>query len=266
MKTYYDGSIGEDDNGDEWITLAGIAATDSVWADFDIQWSRMLARRYPIAPYIHMVELLGGRDPFEPHVGWDICKKQELIQDAIILLSHMNKAEVKMVWCSINNSARVRLQHEGISVPPDPHYKCALTCLALTAGIYMRNVSVEEREPLYIFYDRGEKFFTEFKHNWLSGRTHPGEKKNFDNWWDRFENVLDLDLPNHFPLQAADMIAWGHSRALSDKERLFSHLKKWLIDFVPSAAVEITEETMRKQADIWPYLNCATADCVSSSA
>jgi hypothetical protein len=50
MKTYHDGSIGEDDNGDEWITLAAIAATDSVWADVDIQWSRMLARGYPIAP------------------------------------------------------------------------------------------------------------------------------------------------------------------------------------------------------------------------
>jgi hypothetical protein len=64
MKCFWDGSYGESESGDEWITLAGFAAPDAVWAEFDDRWNTMLKERYPIAPYIHMIEMLDGEDPF----------------------------------------------------------------------------------------------------------------------------------------------------------------------------------------------------------
>jgi hypothetical protein len=79
MKAYYDGSTTEDEQGEKWITFAGIAGTDAVWAEFDTRWARMLASRYPVAPYIHLIELLDNNDPFENHVGWCEERNRALI-------------------------------------------------------------------------------------------------------------------------------------------------------------------------------------------
>jgi hypothetical protein len=207
MKAYYDGSTTEDESGEKWITFAGIAGTDAVWAEFDTRWARMLASRYPFAPYIHMIELLDDNDPFENHVGWCEERKRALLQDAVILLSQMNKAGFKMARVSIPESTRLRLETQGVTVPKDPYLHCAVDCVFMTAGMYGLNVEDETQEPLYIFFDRGEKFLGRFKNNHLGNRTRPGLLKTPDNWWDSFADVQDVGLAYHFGLQAADMIA-----------------------------------------------------------
>src|ERR1039458_3865080 len=50
MKCYFDGSEGQDTNGDSWVTLAGLAAPDRSWSGFESAWGGMLHKRYPIAP------------------------------------------------------------------------------------------------------------------------------------------------------------------------------------------------------------------------
>jgi len=189
-----------------------------------------------------MIELLDNKDPFESVVGWNLEKKKKLVADAIVLLSQMNKAEFRMARCSINESARVRLAGQGHPVPGDPLRECAKNCLFVTVGAYMMNTHPGDREPLYLFYDRGEKFFGRFKQNWLASRSRHGRRKDPDNWWDQFADIQDLDLPYHAPLQAADMIAWAHSRTLSDKERPFSHVKTWLEKVIPASTLDITRK------------------------
>jgi hypothetical protein len=158
----------------------------------------------------------------------------------------MNKAEFHMAWSSVNESARLRLQQEGVRRLPESAYlRCASDCVFLTVGTYLRNVPDEHQEPLYVFYDRGENFLGKFKHNYLANRTRPGRPKNHENWFDSFADVQDVDLPYHSGLQAADMVAWAHSRSLSEKERPFSWLKEWLINVVPSSRSEYTEDVMR---------------------
>jgi hypothetical protein len=246
MKAYYDGSLGTDENGDEWITLAAISGTDGIWAEFDERWDRMLKNRYPIAPYIHMIEVLDHKDPFEPITGWDEDRKKALIHDAIVLLSQMDKKGFSMSWSTINESARRRWEQERKEVIADPFAKCAAECSLLAVGGYIRNVPEEKREPVHIFYDRGEPFLGHFKNRWLKGRTKPGKPKptDRDNGWDIFCDVQEIDLPFHFGLQAADMVAWAHSRALREVERPFRYLKEWLLEVVPSQAIENTEETL----------------------
>jgi hypothetical protein len=246
MKAFYDGSFGEDENGDKWITFAGIAATDAAWSEFDRRWSKMLSSRYPIAPYIHMIKVLDDKDPFEPCVGWEYVKKQALIQDAVMLLSQMDKAGFMMAWSSINESARVRLESEGLAgIPKSATLRCASDCFFSTVGSYLLHTPEESQEPLYVLFDRGEAFLGKFKNRYLENRTRPGRPKNPENWFDLFADVQDVDLPYHSGLQAADMVAWAHSRSLSERERPFSWLKELLIRVVPSERVEYTEEVMR---------------------
>jgi len=249
MKVFYDGSEGTDATGDRWITLAGIAATDAVWAEFDERWSKMLHARYPKAPYIHMIELLDNHDPFETVVGWGYEEKRQLVQDAIVLLSQMNKEQFRMAWCSINESERLRFEEQGKDVPSDPYLHCTADCLFLTVGAYIHNVKNEAREPIYVFFDRGEKFLGNFKNNWLRGRTKPGQQIDPENGWDYYRDVQELDLPFHGGLQAADMVAWANSRVLSEQERPFSWLKEWLVKVVPSSGISYAGDRLCKPRD-----------------
>ena len=149
MRTYFDGSVGQDEQGDTFITFAGIAGTDEVWAEFDGKCSRMLASRYPVAPYIHMIELLDNKDPSEEKAGWCFEKKRQLIQDAIVLLSQMDKVGFMTVWSSIRDSLRIRLKNEGRDVPDDPYLHCAAHCMYFTVAKYLLSVSQPLKEPLY---------------------------------------------------------------------------------------------------------------------
>jgi hypothetical protein len=261
MKAYYDGSVGIDENGDEWITLGAIAGTDEVWAEFDQKWDKMLKSRYPMAPYIHMIKVLDNKDPFDSLAGWDEDRKKALIQDAIVLLSQMDKAGFRMAWSAINESARRRWERQGEEVISDPFAKCAAECAYLTVGAYIQNIRDEkEREPIRLFYDRGEQFLGPFKNRWLKGRTEPGRLKssNPDNGWDVFSDVQEVELPFHFGLQAAHMVAWANSRALSDIERPFQYLRYWLLEVVPSSRIEHNEETVRhadeNKHELWQKL------------
>ena len=249
MKTYFDGSCGNDQNGNSWITFAGIAGTDDLWAKFDLEWSRMLRSRYPIAPYIHMIELLGHEDPFEGQVGWRYENKRQLIQDAVVLLSQMNKAQFIMGWSSIPESLRLRLKQDGKPVPDDPYLQLASDCMYLMVGQYLLHAPEVSQEPIYVFFDRGEKFLGTFKNNWLKYRTPPGKPRNQENWFDTFAEVQEVDLRYHFGLQAADMIAWANSRALMEEERPYWWLKDWLIKCVPSSRLEYDEAKLLKSRE-----------------
>ena len=70
MRCYFDGSEGAEDNGTKWLTLAGFMAPDGLWGAFQRKWEAMLRDRYPIAPYVHMCDLLSHNDPFERSAGW----------------------------------------------------------------------------------------------------------------------------------------------------------------------------------------------------
>lgn len=116
MKCYFDGSEGTDDSGGKWLTLAGYAAPDSFWGAFSRKWERMLTERYPIAPFIHMWQVVSGEDPFERRSGWDEENINRLILNAVDLMQQMDKRRFRCFVCSVDISARQRLLREGYEV------------------------------------------------------------------------------------------------------------------------------------------------------
>lgn len=246
MKCYFDGSQGEDDSGAQWLTLAGYAATDLVWKSFDHKWQTMLRERYPIAPYLHMWEIISGTDPFERRAGWTREKVSALIIDSLMLLQNMDKVLFKSTICSVDLSARDRLIGEGYKVQ-DPYSLCADMCVGDSARWF---INKEKPEPMYFFFDRGEKFMGDLKKRWLDGRTPPG-KISVDPtkvFWDAILDIQELDMERHPPLQAADMLAWARTRSLSEEERDWKHLAHIMRQVIPSGTAIITEDIMRSKS------------------
>lgn len=251
MKLYYDGSGGGVDRaGDEWITLGGVAATDTAWADFDSKWHRMLGERYPKAPYVHMIEILDHEPPFDRPNGWNLQKKRELVSHAIVALSQMDKNEFRWFRCSLNATAVKRLYLDKHIVPANPHQQVALIMLYMMVKPYVDNVRHSDREKIFVFYDRGEKFYGPVKKEWLEKRTKPGLPRDPRNAWDFLENIEEADQAFTPPLQVSDMVASSHTRTLGvPEEREFSDLKELLTKFVPSTTLDVTEDILRQHSD-----------------
>lgn len=240
MKCYFDGSQGLDDSGAEWLTLAGYMASDVLWSKFDDAWIKILCERYPIAPYIHMSELMGTDDPFETANGWTFEKKNALILDAVSFLSQINKTAYCSFVCRIDLAAHNRLLKEGFTLKR-PAVMCADACISQSFGWYYKN---HKLELAHIFFDRGERFMTEFKAEWkkMCPNRHAITVEHF---WGMISNVTDLDMRSSPALQAADMLAWAETRGLSAAEKPYKHLSTIFQQCVPSVRIVINEETLR---------------------
>jgi hypothetical protein len=244
MRCFLDGSEGIGAAGEKWLTLAAYCATDSFWSNFETKWNRMLVERYPKAPYIHMIELLSRKDPFEWGVyGWTEEKIDQLVRDAVDVLQQMDKERSYSFVCTIDLKAREKLTQEGYKIH-DPATAC--TALATRSALeWHHNASHQEMEPVHLFFDRGEDFIGVLKKRWLANRTKPGRAPNKKRIWDMIANIEEVDQAFTPPLQATDMIAWSRTRRLSGERRDWLYLAD-VIKVVPQSSILIDEVMMRE--------------------
>jgi len=212
----------------------------------------MLRERYPVAPYIHMYEMLSREDPFEyGAAGWDDNKIASLVHDAVILLQGMDKSSFCSFACSIDTGARNRLISEGLNIP-EPVVICAEWSFKASFDWYFDN-HPDKLARAYAFYDRGEPFLKVIRDIWLEKRTPVNELILRNGFWDLIENIQEVDMEGNPPIQAADMIAWALTRELSKKQRAWSHLAMVLVGdrgrsgIIPSTRLVLDEATLRKK-------------------
>src|ERR1700728_1401779 len=108
MNCYFDGSVGG--KSDEWLTLGGLAAPHGIWAAFRGDWIAMLQSRDPVAPYVHMTDVVTGQRPFRRDAGWTDAKKKQLVSDAIDVLGTIPTTHLCAFACGIDHKAHTRLR------------------------------------------------------------------------------------------------------------------------------------------------------------
>lgn len=208
MKCYFDGSAGG--HSDEWLTIGGLASSDAAWIRFDAKWEAMLKNRYPIAPFVHMTDLLTGNDPFERIAGWTECKTTELISDVQDLF-HAFRSELVAFACAVDIRARERLCMEGYKIG-----KPAVICAEIGLGkLLPRWQTANPFELAHLFYDEGETFIKSIRARWLKD-VHRKSKIHHPLWGliASVQPVLMKDTPG---VQAADVIAWSFTRRIRNE-------------------------------------------------
>lgn len=243
MRFFFDGSEGQDDGKDSWLTLAGFVASDAFWDAFEKKWALMLRERYPVAPFIHMWEMVSGVDPFERVAGWTQDKINQLVSDAVDLLQKLDKKSFCSFVCSVNTSARSRLVASG-SVIPEPEIICGRWCLVRASEWYFEAHPLKI-ERMTVFFDRGENFMGPLKKLWLTERTPP-ERVARNLFWDLIQNIIDIDMVDTPGIQAADMLAWSRSRGLSEKDRVHRDLLNIIQHVVPNWNLVLDENNLRQ--------------------
>lgn len=248
MNCYFDGSIGG--QHDAWLTLGGFAASDKTWARIEAEWEVMLRDRYPIAPYVHMTDLITGNDPFEREAGWCSCRVKGLVDDVINLLGSINPTDLCAFACSVDVLARKRLKDEGYPVT-DPAIICAENGLGRLLEWYTDKHGIELS---YLFYDQNEPFIRSIRRRWQ--RAVPQRKLvTGDLFWGRIAGVLPVAMERTPGIQAADVIAWAFTRKLRNvpndewatlSDRLIGNRQKRGI-LTSTQLDPITEDIMRSK-------------------
>ena len=241
MRSYFDGSEGEDGSGHKWLTLAGYIAKDSVWASFEPKWKEMLRNRYPPAPWLHMSQMMNHEDPFERVNGWTDEKLGYLIVDALKLLQRLDKKAFRMFVCSVDVTAREYLSADGYDIP-DASIICAQTCFRGSLNWYL--ASSNPLEAAYVYYDQGEPFFESIRQYWKTQK-HPTRVVLAGDIWGLIAIIEEADMRYTPPIQAADLAAWGHSRELVHRDRAWRYLAEIARKIIPSSVFRVDEDYLR---------------------
>lgn len=242
MRCYFDGSEGRDDANSRWITLVGYMASDVSWRAFQPKWETMLRDRYPVAPWLHMWEVLAHEDPFERVNGWTDTKITDLVLSALNVLQELDKKGFRAFVYSVDVTARDRLITEGYKIPAAPTI-CAHSCLKAAFDWYFMS---HKLEAAYVFYDRDESFFGQVRQEWLK-RADPRKRLVSGDIWGLLANVEDVNMRDTPAVQAADLIAWGHNRELSDHERPWRYLAGMVRKIIPLSSWKLDESVMREK-------------------
>lgn len=147
--------------------------------------------------------------------------------------------------CTVNTSARDRLVKEG-HVIRDPISLCWQFCYRAYSDWNLERRGGQS----YLFFDRDEPFFKEFKDTWRSRRTEPGKLSITAESmpWDLIADIQEVDMELNPPIQGADIIAWSKSRHLIPQRR-GGIMEEILKRHIPIRRATLTEEKMRANID-----------------
>lgn len=218
MKAYCDGSGNA--RTSNVLVLAGVAADESVWKQFEPEWDRVLKDRDPIAPYLHMKEVASGSKPFRNKDGWDDTKREFLVRDCLMYAQSLDKQLFRTFVSSIEMPAYRRLKQQYSNFPS----VATLSNKAVSIRVfrwYIENFPNWKQAELYYFFDQNEIFAGPFRMLWK--RRERRMRRGLYNPWSLIRNVETANMRFTPQLQLADLIAWAHHRKLSPE----SHGKKW---------------------------------------
>jgi len=212
VKAFIDSS-GELENSNV-VVLAGVAATEGVWAGFESRREEVLKAREPIAPYLHMKELIKGRGPFADEKGWDDTKRQQLLTDCVMYVQHLDKNLFRTFICSIDmEHYREILDDDSVILP------AAIDMLNYYVPTqifkwFSNQINTLILREMYYFFDQNEPFLGEY-----SKLVRQRQKQSrISNAWHMVRPPAPVIMKQTPQIQLADLIAWSHHRKLNSEE------------------------------------------------
>jgi hypothetical protein len=203
-------------SADQFMTLAGFAAPDEFWTDFEIKWNKILEGHTPKADYVHMKEINALSKGFDKRLGWNQPNAFRLVNNCLVCMSRLDKERFRMFYCTVDIGAWHKLKNEGYEIP-GPIDLCnefsvfgVQLWYAYKFPLKTEVFDLKTDGEHYVF-DRNEEFYLPFRAKWNL------EKDNFENTgalspWVLIDDVTEADMRKVPGIQAADILAWSVNR------------------------------------------------------
>lgn len=252
LESYFDGSA----DGKGWrdsslVTLAGVAADDAVWADFDKSWREVLNddSRRPKAKYLHMREATKGKGPFTYKNGWNLKKVGFLITDLLMYMQTVDKKRFRQFGCTIDVDAYRKLAAHGYSFN-DPIDICNEFCPFSVLAWYHSEYPGIIHSAHY-FFDIEEPFKAPFEERWKQEKGSFLDPTALREIWSLIKTVTTAEMRDKPALQAADLLAWATNRQHSkNPDASFKHLEPIMKQVIPSSWIVFNEATLVSRYDV----------------
>ena len=231
------------------MTLAGFAADDSIWSDFDNGWELVLKNdeRRPSARYCHMKEAVHLEREFNFRSGWDQKKVGFLVTDLLMYLQTIDKQRFRQFACTVDLVAWRKLKAEGYLLE-DPIRICNDHCPYSVLAWYVTGYPGLIHSAHY-FFDQGEPFEEPFEKKWAREKKNVFTASGIDMFWSVIKTVTSSDMRQKAALQAADLLAWATNRNMSagEQETPFKYLEPIMKQIIPSSWIVWDERTLRER-------------------
>jgi hypothetical protein len=237
---------------DQFITLAGFAAPDELWANFENEWSQIMTNHSPKSAYVHMKEINSLTKGFEPRFGWNHQNAFGLAGACLAYMSRLDKERFRMFYCTVDIGAWRKLKGEGYELP-EPIEMCNEFCVYGVQLWYAYKFPLKTEifdlatDGEHYIFDRNEEFYLPFRAKWNV------EKDKFESTgelspWILIDDVTEADMKKVPGIQAADILAWSVNREHMAPEgypgKMYLEIMKKVI---PSGFVFWDEDKMRKR-------------------
>jgi hypothetical protein len=208
LKSYFDKSGQEDSSH---LTLAAVAACDSVCLELEDDWNGFLAEHNPPAAYMHLVEAVPLRGEFSKSRGWDDDKVFGVINSLLSLLTGVVKTRYCHFSCTVDMAAYRKLAAEGYQMDA-PADLCVTSCVMGIVDWYLHQYQGLDFEAYY-YFDTGEPFEPILKAEW-ERELEASQKTGAYSVWSHIKHIGSAQMRTTAGLQVADMLAWATNRDL----------------------------------------------------
>ena len=235
------------------MTLGAFAGNDEIWNKFETDWDEILHNHSPRADYIHMKEVNTLTKGFHWKLGWNMHKAFELVAKCLAYMSHLDKNQFRMFYCSVDLEAWNKVKKDGLAVP-DPIEICSDFTMYSVLWWYAQQkrggvvdgVFHLPTDSAHYFFDKDEPFERIFRAKWISEVARYGVTGQF-NPWVLIEEISSVDMKKVQGVQAADILAWSVNREkVEQKIRPGQMYAEIMRQIIPSSSVTYDEGRLRK--------------------
>lgn len=192
LRSYFDGS-----KSGKFLTLAGIAASDSVWQQIESSW---LAVSHTGPSSLHMCDAMSLHvdysalsEPFRDSLIYEYIKACEKFR---------NSEDLYAVTCTVDLEAHKLISKQRTL--PSPQRLCARLVVDRLMNWYISKPG--PIDMVDIFFDRNEAFMRHIYADWKS----PAIRKRY--WfWQNIRTISPAVSSSTPGLQVSDMMAWGRN-------------------------------------------------------
>ena len=248
LKTYFDKS---NDERKPTMTLAGVAATDSVWTEIDGGWNEILGRHDPPAAYWHTYEAVHLEGIYTRENGWDEHKVSGLMNTLFSYLQIVAKKEkYAQFTCTVDMDAYRKLDDEGYQMPRPPQL-LADECVDRIIEWFLFEYKGLDCES-QMYFDMNEPFEPIIHAKW-EAEMEDFKKTGIYNKWAHIKYVGTAPHWITPGIQVADLMGWATSRESNEFVDSYKHLALAMRSLLPSHWVKIDERQLRRRYRPWIY-------------
>jgi hypothetical protein len=206
IKAYYDSSGKIDNPNERFLVLAGFAAPDSVWPQFESAWGDVL-KEYGVC-WFHMSELMALQGLFSREKGWDEGRRRAFILGLMNVWGKFVGERLQAYSCCLVLEDYRRISGENPSLEKKKAEEVCLKCCVdcCVGGLQITHEDFDVPRPISLYFDRGEPFLHRIDRVWRSTEGQKAQRNRYG-WPYQVASITVADWRDVYPLQAADLLA-----------------------------------------------------------